>query len=327
MEAKKKALQSISKSIPTYCSEIKTFIGFADVLGAIVFPASEKVIVAFVGIFRNFSSARKYLTAIRYFHTLFGYPITFDGPAVQQVLRGIKAQSPPTKSAPAIPPELSADLVDFAFARGEFELGLAFGFASIFLLRVPSECIPLCFDKPESHSSVRFCSVGDKEVLQIVFKSRKNAPLGATLLRECTCSARKPKVLCAVHLLRRFLSASGRPRSGRIFTFSATVFDSRLKHYLSVLGIPDADKFTSQGFRRGMAQAVVRHGGRLAEILQAGDWCSSAFHSYMDRNEIDQLAILELFDDEESERGFSDPCGVAVANATSEKPAKRLRKL
>ena len=101
--------------------------------------------------------------------------------------------------------------------------------------------------------------------------------------------------------------------------FSATLFDSSLKHFLSALGIADADKLTSQGFCRGMVQAVVR--GRLAKILQARDWCSSAFHSYVDRNEIDQLAILELFDDEESERALSDSCGVA----TSEEPAKHLR--
>ena len=135
---------------------MKIFIRFADILDATIFLAPDKVVVALLVIFRDVSSARKYVTAIRYFHTRLGYPIIFDDQAVQQVRRGIKAKSPPTISAPAIPSELSAGLADFAVVRGEYELGLAFGFAPIFLLRVLSEYIPLCFNKPESHSSVRF---------------------------------------------------------------------------------------------------------------------------------------------------------------------------
>ena len=50
-----------------------------------------------------------------------------------------------------------------------------------------------------------------------------------------------------------------------------------LRRRLRVLGIPGADMHSLRGFRRGRALDVVRAGGRLVDVLHAGDWSSTAF--------------------------------------------------
>ena len=49
-----------------------------------------------------------------------------------------------------------------------------------------------------------------------------------------------------------------------------------------MLGIPDAEKYILQDFRKGHAGDIRARGGTLREILEAGEWRSPAFLRYFD---------------------------------------------
>ena len=72
--------------------------------------------------------------------------------------------------------------------------------AYIFLLRVPSECLPIVIGKGsyanERHAAAVFV---EKEEVVLKLSSRKNTPEGALLRRSCWCS--KCMVTCPVHVL------------------------------------------------------------------------------------------------------------------------------
>ena len=48
---------------------------------------------------------------------------------------------------------------------------------------------------------------------------------------------------------------------------------------------------------------MSRPGARLADVLKAGEWSSAVFMEYQDREEVDQMALLDLIcDADEGER-------------------------
>ena len=55
--------------------------------------------------------------------------------------------------------------------------------------------------------------------------------------------------------------------------------------------MPDATAFTLKGFRRGHAQAIVDGGGQLKVQLDAADWTSAAFASYLNLAKIETAAV------------------------------------
>jgi hypothetical protein len=42
-----------------------------------------------------------------------------------------------------------------------------------------------------------------------------------------------------------------------------------------------------------MAQEIIDHGGSLAVLLRAGDWCSSAFLSYLRHHQHEDAAAAQ----------------------------------
>jgi len=109
--------------------------------------------------------------------------------------------------------------------------------------------------------------------------------------------------MCPVQAFRQFLADSGRDGTiGRLFgrsdgtSISPSSFGKVLQAHCAQLKLPYAGSATSQGFRRGTAQAIVRDGGTLSQLLEAGGWRSSAFLSYLERDELDSLAVYDLFE-------------------------------
>lgn len=66
-----------------------------------------------------------------------------------------------------------------------------------------------------------------------------------------------------------------------------------LKRRLFRLGIDCANFFWLHDLRRGHAQDMVDEGGRLCEILQAGQWKSPAFTKYLDLEAVEMQAAVE----------------------------------
>ena len=74
--------------------------------------------------------------------------------------------------------------------------------------------------------------------------------------------------------------------------FSPELVLVELRRVLRELGVPEAEKYRSHDFRRGMAQDMKQEGYSINQILSAGGW-SSALFSYLDRDELEDECVLE----------------------------------
>jgi len=152
-----------------------------------------------------------------------------------------------------------------------------------FLLRLPSEALPLCKLRPGDSRAPGEQTIiwreGDEVCLRML--RRKNRPNGSgTLRRMCTC--RGSVSTCIVHTLwDRFLAKldeGAKPWAG----ISEGMAMARLRKILERLSVPDAAKYGTHDFRRGHAEDMRASGCTLAEILLAGQWKSAAFKNYLD---------------------------------------------
>ena len=299
---------TIRKSVDSYRSKIKAYLDFCSFSGAQALPVSPLVIGRFVAMFRNGRSAQSYLTAVAWLCDALGFPV--DRPdgmtgcpvwrdrGLKQILRGSIKDTAPPKRATAVPWELTIRLVRFAASRREPEMALAYVLASVFMLRVQNELLPLETHGSFGHSSIEFITPhggfqGDS-TMTIVLNSRKNRPSGSRIVRNCLCRNNMRHALCPVHAFEQWCRES-RQMPGRVFRgLDYTRFVRAFRLHLAALNVPDAANYTSHGFRRGTAQEMLRNGSRLAEILTAGDWRSPAFLAYLETAEIEEGAVLDI---------------------------------
>ena len=110
------------------------------------------------------------------------------------------------------------------------------------------------------------------------------------LQRACRC-ARCTKT-CPVHALGAWFADL--PVGTRPFAdISAASSLSTLRFLLGQLGVKDAALYRAHDLRRGHALDLQQRGGTLREILQAGEWSSPAFLSYLDMTQREPGAVVE----------------------------------
>jgi hypothetical protein len=173
-------------------------------------------------------------------------------------------------------------------------MAVLFCLSYAFLLRVPSEGLPLRIGPPieswrVSHPDTPWIVVG-AECIRIDFWRRKNLPNGSVLVRKCWCVL-NPET-CPMHVAGAWLKgfAQGEaPFAG----ISASDFNSELRSRGSVLGVRSSELLCSRSFRRGHARDLVDRGARIGEILAAGQWRSAAFLEYMDHEKLECDAVIE----------------------------------
>ena len=112
--------------------------------------------------------------------------------------------------------------------------------------------------------------------------------------------------MCPVHVLGKWVQTL--PAGATPFTsVSPGAARSDLKARLFRLGIEGAGKYWLHDFRRGHAQDLVDNGGRLSEILAAGQWSSPKFTAYLDLNKVETGGVVEahmLESEDEDEAAF-----------------------
>ena len=302
-----KMVGSIECSAEQYASRMTSWLLFCRFVRKSPLPADLLTVLRFVSTFANGRSAATYVTALRFLHHRFLQPTSaWDGGALAALLRGSKKLTPPPQRAEAISFEFAEAMATIALARREHDEHLLIVWSFNFGFRVQSEALPLCFDSVEvgGHSSVDLVQVQatGATVLRVMLRRRKNAPNGAILSRPCICA--RSQMMCPVHAFKRWIRAknlsSRSSRHGRLFPgLSASSFQRRVMTLARLAKFPKADRLRLHGFRRGMAQDILRRGGSLAEILAAGGWRSAAFLAYLDKNEIEQEVMLDFLCDDD----------------------------
>ena len=168
-------------------------------------------------------------------------------------------------------------------------LAMLFLASYIFLLRVPSEGLPITVNSNgicDGHAVISF----NKDELVLNLKSRKNRQHGSSLRRGCWCQ--KCKATCPVHVLGAWFKSL--PPGQRPFAnINQKLALSELRRWLRILEVPGADKYKLHDFRRGHGRDLQASGSNLATILAAGEWKSPAFLCYLDRVELENEAVAE----------------------------------
>ena len=301
------AIESIRKSAASYASRFRLWVAIATagLFQGTIFSATPADAVVFVGFFRNADSAAKYLEAVRWFYTRAQRPIHWDTPHLQQIIKGgrkhnMRFGSGSSAKSLAVTWPLLSRLVEAAWSLRDFGVAVAMIFAAMFLLRCKDELLPLTWGSIEIPGHPASAAT---QRISIRLSSRKNRQQGSVLTRSCSCSQGWAQI-CPVHVLGRFLEAAQRSMHGRLFDFSYAYFLRRTRELLAWLEVPDSHLYSTKAFRRGTARQMLASGSSLADILRAGQWNSSAFMLYLDKNEVDEAAIfdaLDVFSDDSDE--------------------------
>ena len=174
----------------------------------------------------------------------------------------------------------------------------------VFLLRLPSEALPITvvqdcrLAKEKSAVSVHHDKIGFR------FASRKNRLWESYQWRSCWCS--QDRSTCPVHVLGPFLLQYG--FGGRPFVATNEKMAlSHLRTMLMELRVEEAHLYRTHDLRRGHTQDLVDSGTPAVEVLRLGDWRSRAVHSYVDMDQLENMAVagahfMESSDSEDDER-------------------------
>ena len=166
----------------------------------------------------------------------------------------------------------------------EPELAGVFAVARIFLLRVPSEAVPLQWCG--SHSTVQV----DESQVTIVLAKRKNRQSPTTLVRKCCCHT-TGRSLCAVHWLLFLRQKRG--AHPLVFGLPIHSVRRRMKQLAHEAEVDDWTHVGTHGRRRGMAQDIIDSGNSLAVLLKAGGWSSAAFLDYLRADQASDAAVSQ----------------------------------
>jgi hypothetical protein len=124
-------------------------------------------------------------------------------------------------------------------------------FSYVFLLRVPSEALPVVRGSVDCDECAQSVLWLDGDELCLKLRRRKNKLKGSLLRRRCHCEV--CGTTCPIHRLWKFfepLPVGHQPFAG----ISANKALSRLRCVLKKLGMKDAEKFNTKSFRRGHAE-------------------------------------------------------------------------
>jgi hypothetical protein len=289
IEASVAMIASVARSAKSYASGLRCWGAFCDMAGIRNhFPAEQQDVLAFQCIFRNVATYTQYLNHLRFAHRLLRMLTPWYDPIVKQVERGARKLQPMVTERPALlAPQVRA-VIQAAKNRNDVEMATIYAVARLFLLRVPSEGLPLQRNGPHSHIEVE-----DSEAY-VTLHRRKNSNKPALIHRSCVCR-NEGVSLCAVCSLQAWMERN--PSDNNIFNISTHTFLKYFRRDLAEAGIANPERYGSHAFRRGMARDIILAGGTLGTLLAAGQWSSGAYKAYLQSQAVDEHAVAKLLID------------------------------
>jgi hypothetical protein len=238
----------------------------------------------FVGMFECTSTLKQYLKHLRWAHRFFHLRNDWDTDELHQMIRGAEKATPGRPQRLALTTKTVKKMSQLALAQADVETATLMALSRVFMLRVPSEGIPLQWSG--SHSAIELLEASVK----ITLVKRKNSKGPVTLTRPCICQS-TGESLCPVHLLRQLRSLHSGPK---VFTFTTKQFMAEIRDLAASAGHPEASRVGTHAFRRGMAQDILDNGGTLATLLRSGGWTSSAYQEYLRSEQVQDTAVAKF---------------------------------
>ena len=162
--------------------------------------------------------------------------------------------------------------------------------AYIFLLRLPSEALPIVRGCIGWHNEEQAVLTLENDRLVLRLRRRKNRLHGSVLKRSCWCA--NCRSTCPVHSVWPFFrnfEVGTKPFSG----ISPGMALAGLRGLLNDLKVPQSGIYRTHDLRRGHARDMQKNGSTLCQILEAGQWKSPAFLTYLDVQALEHDAVVE----------------------------------
>ena len=298
-------VRSAASSMASVKSALRGWAGFADAALAAEgrhLPPSEQGLVAWSQHFRCAGTYVNYVGYLRLGCQVMGLDSRgVGGPIVDRAKRMLKRDGAEPRAKLALRADLLRRLMGTARAHGQEVMAMLYLASYLFMLRVPSEGLPMTVGSDTAaplggaHSCVAV--VGRQLVLKLA--RRKNRPRGSTLKRGCSCP--QSSWMCPVHVLGDWLAAQ--PCGTAPFAaISAARARALLREHLASMGIADAQAHSLHDFRRGHARDLAEAGASPDSIKALGEWVSPAFLKYLDVSTVEAQYVLQAhLDDSEDD--------------------------
>ena len=164
----------------------------------------------YASIFNSPKTFEQYKKHLRWAHRFLRMPILWDTDTVKQVQRGLaKVHFKPKIKIALLGKHVKA-MVNLAVKDLDYEVATLMAASRAFMLRVPSEGIPMTWKG--AHSSVDLA----QDSVTLTLAKRKNSRTATSMTRKCCCST-TGRELCAVHWLADLRSRT--VSSDRVFQF------------------------------------------------------------------------------------------------------------
>ena len=222
-------------------------------------------------VFTSAVTYEQYLKHFRFVHKFLGMPNTWYTQSVVQVRKGLARVDRSVPKKIALTSQVVRQMIRIV-KNDDMELAGLMAIARMFLLRVPSEALPLEWDG--QRSSIQLTQT----TAVITLAKRKNRSSPSTLTRSCCCST-SGVALCAVHWLRKL--AAKKKEGSKVFGLQVHKVRRHVKNAAKEAGVTDWEHVGTHGLRRGMAQDILDAGSPLTVLLRAGGWSSAAFLEYL----------------------------------------------
>ena len=173
-------------------------------------------------------------------------------------------------------------------------LAMCFLACYIFMLRMPSECLPMVVAAgTDADAKTKAVVTVEKDCVKLRLLRRKNREHESVIKRTCWCANSSAHAsTCPVHVLGKYLAGLG-PGCQPFAVFDKRSVLQKLRGKLQSMRVHEATMYRTHDFRRGHARDLQIGGKTLYHILKAGDWKSPAFLAYMDKAELEHGAVAE----------------------------------
>lgn len=274
-------------------SSVRAYAAFALRIGKPALPPSVDILLSWSCLFRCSGTFKNYLCNVRTACQVACIPTDeMSNALISKAIRAIDkrrgyiARKPMFIGFDVLQQMVSA-IGPRPTARVE-AIAMAFLTTYVFLLRMPSECLPIMVADGCTGAQAIMTVHDDCLVLQL--RRRKNKDGGSVLKRGCWCN--KCRLTCPVHVLGKYFRSC--PKASHPFAgFCARSALAILRGWLKHFNVAEASMYRTHDLRRGHARDMARSGSRLHEILAAGEWKSAAFMSYQDKVELECEATMQ----------------------------------
>jgi len=293
---------SCPKSHKSFISGLSHWLEYVEIARgptAEAFPVNMSDVLGWSMTFRCLGTFGNYLSHLRGAACAIGFdPPPVGHPAIRRAMRAVANRC---MSSPRPRMAIQRAMLRNMVAREQDPALKALRLVSYtWLLRLPSEALPMTMCESEPGDDVANAMWSDGEAICVRLASRKNMQRGSGVIKRfCTCPG--GALTCPVHMAWEKYLARLPDRSQPWRHLSAAQALKKLREVLTTLDVDSPSHYGTHSFRRGHATDMLESGATLAVILSAGQWRSAAFMKYLKEADIERDVALEVACDTDEE--------------------------